>query len=61
MMMLRILATITSFRMFKTPMTALSSQKQNMTVNRLQSKNRTPTSGTRLAKIRAMVVGDLPA
>ena len=61
MMMLRILATITSFRMFKHPMTALSSQKQNMMVNRLQSKNRTPTSGTRLATIRAMAVGDLMA
>ena len=60
-MMLRMLATITNLRMFKTPMTALSSQKKNMMVNRLQSKNKTPTSGTRLAKIRAMAVGELRA
>ena len=60
-MMLRILATITIFRMLKHPMTALSSQKQNMMVNRLQSKNKTPTSGTRLATISEMAVGELRA
>ena len=45
----------------KKTMTALSSQKKNMMVNRFQSKNRIPTSGTRLATISAMAVGDLRA